>query len=232
MNLAPLIDHTLLKAQATADDVQRVIDQAIDHHFASVCVNGGYIPAVADALKHTPVHACGVVGFPLGAMKNAVKSIEASTQAKDGAQEIDFVAHLPTIMNLDLASLKQQFLEITQNSRSVLPSIIIKVIIESSALMHEVDDAKAEARIACACQAAAESGCDFVKTSTGFHPTGGATVQAVALMKKHAPNLQVKASGGIRCYDDAMRLVDAGASRLGCSAGVAIIQGQRAHADY
>ncbi len=226
MNLAPMIDHTILAADAGPDDVQRVVEEALTHGFASVCVNGNYVPQVAAALRDAPAKACGVVGFPLGVMKNTVKAIEASSIIKDGADEIDFVAHLPTILSRDTEALKQQFLEITRTARAVSPGVVIKVIIESAALMKDVAESEAEARIACACQAATESGCDFVKTSTGFHPAGGASVEAVRLMKKHAPDLQVKASGGIRTYDDAERMIDAGATRLGCSASVAIVQQQ------
>jgi deoxyribose-phosphate aldolase len=166
-----------------------------------------------------------VVGFPLGAMKATVKTMEAVAAAKDGVEELDFVAHLPNLINKDIAATKAEFLEIVKAARSVNPRVVIKVIIESAALMADVDDGEAEARIETACLAARESGCDFVKTSTGFHPAGGASVQAVKLMKKHSGGLYVKASGGIRSYDDAMKMIDAGADRLGCSASVAIVQG-------
>jgi len=137
--------------------------------------------------------------------------------------ELDFVAHLPHLLKKDLHAAKTEFLEIVKAARSANPRIIIKAIIESALLMRDVDAAEAEARIAIACQAARESGCDFIKTSTGFHPAGGATVEAVALMKKHSGGLYVKASGGIRTREDAMRMLDAGADRLGCSASVAIV---------
>lgn len=226
MNLASVIDHTILKAEATSDDVRQVIDEAKAHGFASVCVNGVYISTVALALRDMGVKACGVAGFPLGAMKNTVKAIEATSLVKDGADEVDFVANLPTLIDADAESARKQFVEIIKAVRSVLPAVVVKVIIESAALMQGVDDATAERRIAAACEAATTSGCDFVKTSTGFHPAGGASVEAVRLMKKHAPTLQVKASGGIRTRDDALRMIDAGATRLGCSASVVIIQNE------
>lgn len=226
--LASRIDHTILKAEAMRIEVQKVVSEALQHGFASVCVNGCFIADVATALRGSAVKACAVAGFPLGAMKNAIKAIEASSLVKDGADEIDFVAHLPTLMKQDFAGAKAEYLEIVKAARAANPQVIIKVIVESAALMKDVDAATAEARIEIACRAVRESGCDFIKTSTGFHPAGGATVEAVALMRKHSGGIYVKASGGIRSYDDAKRMIDAGADRLGCSAGVAIIKGASA----
>ena len=228
MTLASRIDHTLLKAEATRPEIHKLIAEATEHGFASVCVNGIFVADVATALRGSPVKTCAVAGFPLGAMKPVMKAIEASNLVKDGADEVDFVAHLPSIMKKDLGAVKAEFLEIVKTARMVNREVIIKVIIESAALMKDVDAAEAEARIELACRAARESGCDFVKTSTGFHPAGGATVEAVQLMKKHSGGLYVKASGGIRSYDDAMRMIEAGADRLGCSAGVAIVKGEKA----
>jgi deoxyribose-phosphate aldolase len=225
MTLAKRIDHTILKAEATRPQVHKIVAEATEHSFASVCVNGWFVADVAKALKGSGVLTCSVVGFPLGAMKATVKTMEAVAAAKDGVEELDFVAHLPNLINKDIAATKAEFLEIVKAARSVNPRVVIKVIIESAALMADVDDGEAEARIETACLAARESGCDFVKTSTGFHPAGGASVQAVKLMKKHSGGLYVKASGGIRSYDDAMKMIDAGADRLGCSASVAIVQG-------
>lgn len=229
MNLASLIDHTILKAEATAVEVDAVVAEARAHGFASVCVNGAYVVRVAEALRGSGVRTCAVVGFPLGAMKASVKAIEATSLCKDGAQEIDFVAHLPHLLAKDVAAATDEFMQITTAARSVNPKVVIKVIIESAALMKGVDAAEAEARIAAACAAARQSGCDFVKTSTGFHPAGGASEEAVRLMKKHF-GLDVKASGGIRTAEDAQRMIAAGATRLGCSASVAIVQGERAGA--
>ena len=223
--LASKIDHTILKPEATADDVKRLVHEAVEHGFASVCVNGCWVAAVAPAVRGTGVKACGVAGFPLGAMKSTVKAIEATSLVKDGAHEVDFVAHLPTLMAADADAAREQFLEVTRGCRAALRECVVKVIIESAALMAGVSEATYEKRIAAACEAATQSGCDFVKTSTGFHPAGGATVEAVELMRKHAPTIQVKASGGIRTYEDAMKMLDAGADRLGCSAGVAIVGG-------
>ena len=231
-SLASRIDHTILKAEATRPQVHRIVSEALEHGFASVCVNGCFIADVATALRGSPVKACAVAGFPLGAMKIAIKAIEASSLVKDGADEIDFVAHLPTLMKLDFAGAKAEFLEIVKAARAANPEVIIKVIVESSALMNDVDAATGEARIELACRAVRESGCDFIKTSTGFHPTGGATVEAVKWMRKHSGGIYIKASGGIRSYEDAQRMIDAGADRLGCSAGVSIIKGASGSESY
>jgi deoxyribose-phosphate aldolase len=225
MNYAPLIDHTILKPEATAADVQRLCAEAAEHGFASVCVNGCFVTDAREALAGTNVKTCAVAGFPLGAMKPTVKAIEAVSLVKDGADEVDFVAHLPHLMSGEGDAAREEYLELVKGVRAVLPGVVVKVIIESAALMKDVDATVAEMRVATACLAAMEAGCDFVKTSTGFHPVGGATVEAVQLMKKHAGALKVKASGGIRTADDAKRMVDAGADRLGCSAGVAIVSG-------
>ncbi|MEX2215411.1 MAG: deoxyribose-phosphate aldolase [Phycisphaeraceae bacterium] len=229
MTLASRIDHTLLKAEATRPEIHKLVAEALEHGFASVCVNGCFAADVATALRGSPVvKTCAVAGFPLGAMKTVMKAIEASNLVKDGADEIDFVAFLPSIIKKDFAGVKGEFLEIVKTARMTNPATIVKVILETAALMKDADAAEGEARIELACRAARESGCDFVKTSTGFHPAGGATVEAVRLLKKHSGGLYVKASGGLRSYDDAMRMIDAGADRLGCSAGVAIIQGAKA----
>lgn len=227
MNLAGRIDHTILKAEATRPQVHKLVAEAIQYGFASVCVNGCYVADVAKGLYGSQVRTCAVAGFPLGANKSTIKAIEATSAVKDGAAEIDFVAHLPYLLKQDFASAKAEFLEIVRAARSANPQVVVKVIIESAALMHEVDAAEGEARIECACRAARESGCDFIKTSTGFHPLGGATAAAVMLMKKHSGGLYVKASGGIRRYQDAMMMIDAGADRLGCSASVEIVNGAR-----
>ena len=227
-NIASLIDHTILKAEATRDDVMRLCDEAIEHGFASVCVNGIFVKEVREKLTGSEVKACAVAGFPLGAMKPMVKAIEATSLVKDGADEVDFVAHLPTLLACDAEGARVEFAELSKAARSVLPGVVIKVIIESAALMKDADEVLSEKRIAAACEAAQAAGIDFVKTSTGFHPAGGATAQAVKLMKKHAGPMKVKASGGIRTLEDANQMVDAGADRLGCSAGVQIVSGQSA----
>jgi len=224
LNLAQRIDHTLLKPEATRAQIKAICAEAVRYGFATVCVNGCHVACAAKAVAESPVKVCSVVGFPLGAGKAEVKALEASAAVEDGAREIDFVAHLPHLLDRDLNAAIAEFSRIAEAARSAGPGVLVKVIIESALLMHAVDDAEAEARIALACQAAREAGCDFVKTSTGFHACGGATVAAVGLMRKHASGLLVKASGGIRTCDDAISMIDAGADRLGCSAGVDIIK--------
>ena len=228
MSIASRIDHTILKAEATPAQVDAVVAEALEHGFASVCVNGAFVSRVAQAVRGSAVKTCAVAGFPLGAGRSTVKAIEATSAVKDGADEVDFVAHLPFLLAKDLQAAKAEFTEIVRAARMANAEVVIKVIIESAALMQDVSDDEAEARIETACRAARESGCDFIKTSTGFHGAGGASEQAVALMKKHSGGLYVKASGGIRSFDDATRMIDAGADRLGCSAGVAIVTGAAA----
>lgn len=222
-DLASRIDHTILKPEAGPDDVDRIVAEAIEHGFASVCINPVFTPRVAAALAGSPVETCSVAGFPLGAGKPTVTAIEATAAVKDGADEIDFVAHLPLIVAGQEDALRAGFAEIVKAARAVKASVKVKVILETAYLMAGCDAAEGERRIALACNAARGAGCDFVKTSTGMHAAGGATVEAVGLLKKHAGGMYVKAAGGIRTYDDARRMLDAGADRLGCSASVAII---------
>lgn len=227
--LAARIDHTLLKPEARPADIDRLTAEALEHGFASVCVNPVFAQRAAQALAGSKVKTCCVAGFPLGAGKPTVKAIEATAACKDGAREIDFVAHLPALLARDEQAAVIAFRELVAAVRGVSREVVVKVIVESAALMAGVSGDEGEARIAVACRAAVASGCDFIKTSTGFHPAGGATVEAVRLMKRHAEaaggGLKVKASGGIRTYDDATAMLKAGADRLGCSAGVAIVAG-------
>jgi len=214
MELARRIDHTNLKPETSADEIDQLCVEARRHGFASVCVNGRFVERASNAVADTDVKPCAVVGFPLGAGKPTVQAIEATSCCKDGALEVDFVAHLPPLLERDVEAAKAQFMEIVKSARAVRKSVIVKVIIESALLMRDVSAEEAEARIAAACQAARESGCDFVKTSTGFHPAGGATVEAVQLMQKHAEGIAVKASGAIKTYEDARAMLDAGGAGL------------------
>jgi len=221
--LAARIDHTNLKPEATAVAIDRLVDEARRYRFASVCVNGVYLRRVRDGLGEAEVDACAVAGFPLGAMRTTHKAIEASGLVKEGAGEIDFVAHLPNLLAKDFEAARAEWLEVVRACRAAKPRVVVKVIVESACLIRDVSPDEAEARLALACRAARESGCDFIKTSTGFHPAGGASVEAVAWMRKHAEGLKVKASGGIRTLVDARAMLEAGADRLGCSAGVTIV---------
>jgi len=229
---AAIIDHTLLKAEASPANIDHVCDEAIEHGFASVCVNGVYTKQVAAKLHGAAAKTCVVAGFPLGASKPMITAIEATSACKDGADEIDFVAHAPDLVAGDVDAAEAGFREVVSAARTVNPNVVIKVILETAYLMQDVDSVTAEKRIETGCLAARRAGCDFVKTSTGFHPAGGATPEAVALLKKYAGPLKVKAAGGVRCLADAIKMVDAGADRLGCSAGVAIAMDQSGSSDY
>lgn len=223
--LAGRIDHTLLAPEAGRPQIHKLVAEALEYGFAAVCVHGVFAADVAKMLHGGPVKTCAVVGFPHGANKTTIKTIEATAAAKDGAAEIDFVAHLPDLLRRDVEGAKNEFLQIVKAVRSVDPRIIVKVIIESALLTQDVPPQEAEERIECACRAARESGCDFVKTSTGFHPAGGATQTAVQWMKQHSGGLYVKAAGGIRSRPQALAMLEAGADRLGCSASVQIVRG-------
>lgn len=222
--IAGRIDHTILQAEADSPAVKRAVDEAIAHGFAAVCVNGAWTDRVREALGDSGVTTCTAVGFPLGANDAAIKRMEAMHAAERGAQEIDFVAHLPDLLDADVPAATDHFRAIAEAARQVAPGLVVKVIIESALLMHTDDTALAERRIACACEAAHAAGLDFVKTSTGFHPAGGASVEAVRLMRKYAlATMRIKASGGIRTRDQAIAMLEAGADRLGCSSSVAIV---------
>jgi len=221
--LARRIDHTILKPEASLPEIEQVVAEARRYRFASVCVASAWVGKVAELLKGSGIACCSVAGFPHGTGNPTIKAIEAMAAVKNGATEVDVVAFLPFLLTLDLNSAKTELMEIVRACRAVRPDITIKIIVESAVLLKLAGD-KGEQMIALACQAVRESGCDFIKTSTGFHPAGGASVQAVQWMKKYAGGLQVKASGGIRDLATAKAMLDAGADRLGLSASVAIIE--------
>jgi deoxyribose-phosphate aldolase len=222
--LASRVDHTILKPEASLADVDRVIDEAIAYRFASVCVSPVFVKHVARRLQGSGVLTCTVAGFPNGTHKATIKAIEATSSAKDGAEEIDVVAYLPHLLNLDLEAARDELLEVVRGARAVRSDVVVKVIVESAALIA-INAGREEETIALACRAVIESGCDFIKTSTGFHPAGGAGVDAVKWMKQYANGaIRVKASGGIRDLKSARAMIDAGADRLGLSASVAIIK--------
>ncbi len=222
-DLARRIDHTILKPEALAPEVHKVVTEALQHQFASVCVAPAWVAKVSAMLRGSPVACCTVVSFPHGTSKPTLKAIEATSAIKDGATEVDVVAFLPFLINHDVESAKAELIEVVRGARAVRSDVVIKVIVESAALMKLGGD-KGERAIATACQAVRESGCDFIKTSTGFHPAGGASIEAVRLMKKYGEGLLVKASGGIRDLATAKAMIEAGADRLGLSASVAIIE--------
>ena len=221
--LARRIDHTILKPEATAPEVHKVVTEAIHNQFASVCIAPAWVAKVAVMLKGSGVPCCTVIGFPHGTSKPTVKAIEATAAVKDGAQEIDVVAFLPFLLNFDIDSAKAELMEIVRAARAVRSDTVVKVIVESAVLM-KLGPEQGERAIEVACRAVRESGCDFIKTSTGLHPAGGASVEAIRFMRKYADGIQVKASGGIRDLATARAMLDAGADRLGLSASVAIIE--------
>jgi deoxyribose-phosphate aldolase len=213
--LSHMIDHTLLKPEATQDQIAQLCFEARKYGFASVCVNPTNVKLCASLLKGTDIDVCTVVGFPLGATPTDVKVFETQQAIREGATEVDMV--------LNVGALKSRDYELVRNDIASVASAchandaILKVIIEAALLTDEEK--------VVACQLAKVAGADFVKTSTGFGP-GGATVEDVALMRKVVgPSIGVKAAGGIRTYEDAQRMIAAGATRIGASASVKIIQG-------
>ncbi len=213
-DLAKLIDHTLLKPEATRDDVVKLCEEAKRYRFASVCVNTTWVPLCKALLAGTDVMVCAVVGFPLGAMAPTSKAYEARDAVRQGAREIDMVINIGALKSRDYETV---FEDICRVVKAAAPAGV-KVILETSAL----DD---EQKII-ACSLSKLAGAAFVKTSTGFGK-GGATVEDVALMRRVVGrDLGVKASGGVRTAEDAIKMAQAGANRLGASASVAIVSGK------
>ena len=224
--LAARIDHTILRPEASSAEVHRVVTEAMQLGCATVCVAPVWVGRVATMLRGQPVPTgvCTVVGFPHGTSKATVKAIEATSTIKEGADEIDVVAHLPNVLNADVDAIKAELLEINRAARTTRRDVVIKVIVESALLYKVLGPERGAAALGAACRAVRESGGDFIKTSTGFHPAGGATVEAVKVMKQHAEGLGVKAAGGIRDLATARAMLDAGADRLGMSATAAVLE--------
>lgn len=214
MAINRMIDHTILKANASEEDVLKIIEEAKKYEFFSVCVNPYWVALASEQLAGTDVATCTVIGFPLGANTTEVKAYEAKDAISNGANEVDMV--------LNIGALKsQQYKKVLKDIQAVVQAAagkaLVKVIIETALL---TDEEKIKA-----CELAKEAGADFVKTSTGFS-TGGATVADVKLMRQAVgPDMGVKASGGIHNEQEAQAMIDAGATRIGTSAGVAIMEG-------
>jgi len=219
-DLAKSIDHTLLRAEATQTEILRVCDEAVAYGFHAVCVNGRWLSLAADRLQETPVQVAGVVSLPLGADTTKIKAAQAQDAIYAGADEIDMVADLAAIIESDAKYLLNQLATVLRVCRIMRPPVLLKVIIESAVLTHD--------QKVFACQIAQQAGVDFVKTSTGLHPAGGATVEDVRLMRETAPRCRVKAAGGIKTAQQAMAMLNAGADRIGTSAGVQILDERRA----
>ena len=213
--LAKMIDHTLLKPDATQEQIAQLCYEARKYGFASVCVNPTWVELCAQLLKGSPVKVCTVIGFPLGATAPEVKAFETQTALRQGASEIDMVINIGALKARDLELVAKDIRGVVTAAHA--EGAIVKVIIEAVLLTDE------EKTIACLLSK--EAGADFVKTSTGF-ASGGATVHDVELMRKTVgPEMGVKAAGGVRTYEDAENMIKAGATRIGASAGVKIIQG-------
>jgi deoxyribose-phosphate aldolase len=214
--LAGIIDHTLLSPTATAPDVRKLCQEAVHYGFWSVCLNPRWAEFAADILEGTQVKVASVVSFPLGACTTAEKVAEAHAAIFAGADELDVVADLAMIVEGNEQFLQKEMFELLRQCRQMKPPVVLKLIIESAALSYD------QKRFVC--NIAELIGVDFLKTSTGFHPAGGATFEDVKLMKQCAPKCKIKASGGIRTLDQALAMIEAGAERIGTSSGVRILE--------
>ncbi|MGA9174921.1 MAG: deoxyribose-phosphate aldolase [Thermoactinomyces sp.] len=218
--LAAMIDHTLLKPEATLEQIRVLCEEAKQYHFASVCVNPYWVKEAAKLLSGTDVKVCTVVGFPLGATTSETKAFETKDAIKNGADEIDMVINIGALKSGDLETVKRDIEAVVKAAEGKL----VKVILETGLLTDE--------EIVEASKLAKEAGAHFVKTSTGFGK-GGATVEAVQLMRETVGSgLGVKASGGIRDQETAQKMVGAGANRIGASASVAIVSGGQGSGSY
>jgi len=214
MEMNRMIDHTLLKQDASIEAIKKLCSEALEFHFASVCVNPGYVPLAASLLKGSDVKVCTVVGFPLGATLPKAKACEAKLAIKAGATEVDMVLNDSMAKEHDYEYIAKE----VKLVKKACGKILLKVILETCLL---TDEEITECSKACV-----RGGADYVKTSTGFS-TGGATTHAIELMRAAVgPNIGVKASGGIHSREEAQAMVDAGASRIGASCGVKIVKGE------
>lgn len=211
MELNRYIDHTLLKADAGKDQILRLCNEAKDHHFASVCVNSYWVPTCREALSGSDVKVCTVVGFPLGAMSSAAKAFETKQAVADGAREIDMVINIGELKAGNDEAVEADIRAVVEAAQGCC----VKVILETCLL--------SEAQIIRACELCMRAKATFVKTSTGFS-TAGATVAHVRLMKECVKGVcKVKAAGGVRSHDDMLAMIEAGADRIGTSAGIALL---------
>ncbi|QUH31957.1 deoxyribose-phosphate aldolase [Vallitalea guaymasensis] len=212
MNLSKYIDHTILKPNASEEDVKRICDEAEKYNFASVCINPSYVKYVAESLKETDVMTCTVIGFPLGATPKEVKAFETVNAIENGADEVDMVINIGYLKSKKYKEVEEDIEAVVNAAKG---KAHVKVIIETCLL---TDDEKIKA-----CELSVKAGADFVKTSTGFS-TGGATLEDVRLMKETVGDkAKVKASGGVRDYETAVAMIEAGADRIGTSSGVAFV---------
>lgn len=206
------IDHTVLKATASIEDVKKLCEEAREHQFASVCVNPVHVPMAAEMLAGSGVDVCTVIGFPLGANRPAIKVAETKLAIEEGATEVDMVINIGAALEHRYEDVESEIAAVVEAARN---KALVKVILETCYL--------GQAEIEAVSKCSVRAGADFVKTSTGFG-TGGATVEDVSLMKKTVGDAaQVKASGGIRTKEDAEKMIEAGATRIGASCGVKLV---------
>ena len=204
------VDHTLLKPEATWPQIKVICDEAVENHTASICINTCYVKQAVEYLAGR-IPVCCVVGFPLGAMDTESKAFEAKKAIENGASEVDMVINIGRLKNKEYDAVREDIRAVKQ----AVGDKILKVIIETCLLTEEEKEKM--------CDIVCEAGADYIKTSTGFS-TGGATTHDIALMRKTVgPEMGVKASGGIRDYETAMAMIEAGANRIGASAGIAIV---------
>lgn len=221
MNIAGMIDHTLLKADATQAEITKITEEAKKYEFASVCVNPTWVSYCAEQLADTNVKVCTVIGFPLGAATSAVKAFEAKDAIANGAKEVDMVINIGALKDRNDEFVLNDIQAVVDAAKG---KALVKVIIETS-LLTEEEKVRA-------CKLSVQAGADFVKTSTGFS-TGGATPEDVALMRKTVgEKTGVKASGGVRSKEDMDRMIEAGATRIGASSGVKIMEGGQSSSSY
>ena len=207
--IASRIDHTNLSPSATSEDIRVLCREAVKNSLKAVCVNSCYTSLASNLLKKSPVLTCTVVGFPLGAMTTESKAYEAEIAVKNGAQEIDMVQNIGALKEKNYSYVEEDIKAVVNQG------VTTKVILETCLLTRE--------EIITACTIAEKAGASFVKTSTGFS-TGGARIEDVALMKKTVPHLNVKAAGGIKTFEDAVAMIEAGADRIGASRSLEIIK--------
>ncbi|MFB7141841.1 deoxyribose-phosphate aldolase [Gottfriedia sp. NPDC056225] len=220
-NINKLIDHTVLKPETTKAQIEKLCQEAKEHNFASVCVNPTWVSLCASLLKGTEVLVCTVIGFPLGANTKETKGFETKNAIENGAQEVDMVINIGALKDKDYDTVEQDIAAVVNAAKG---KALVKVIIETSLLTNEEKEMASKLSV--------KAGADFVKTSTGFS-TGGATVEDVALMRKTVgPDIGVKASGGVRDLASVNEMVKAGATRIGTSNGITIVQGNVATEGY
>lgn len=221
MELSKYIDHTLLKPAVTQDEIFTLCEEAKEHHFFSVCINPAWVATAKDLLVDSDVKVCTVIGFPLGATQSEVKSFETMNAIENGAEEVDMVINIGALKsgNTDLV-----YNDIKAVCDAAAQNALVKVIIEAALLNSD--------EIVTACELAKKAGADFVKTSTGFNGEGAKAEDVTVMRMTVGEDMGVKASGGVRSYEDAMSMIESGATRIGASSGKEIIKGGASDSDY